>query len=1135
MKRHNNKLLLASLVAGIFLLTGCGATVEEGSEGDGTATSGITNLFVDISSPALNQLYGDDRPELRYTITEGEDSTDVPLNRLGVSVFNTDDEGERIIGSALIAEDVSSGARLPAVEDGGHELQLIIRDDAGDPQVTLIIAYATDITPPEVNVVSFVTNETTPILRYTIDDPCFDSGTCDESVTILDSDGNTVVSDAKNGDELPLLEEGEYTLIVSYTDAAGNNTTVQVTFTLDRTSNDILVADFITNEITPVLSYTIDEPCFTTELGCDETVEIFDSNGVVIVSKEDNLRNGDTMPALAEGQYTLDISYTDQAGNITTVQTTFVIDTTSNEIQITDIVTNDPTPILIYSIDEPCFADNSCGEIVTLDGEKIDTRNGQPLPALDDSTPDNPSYTVEITYSDEAGNTSTETLTFIIDATPPEVVVIDPDAPATDPNDPDPAPDLRDTDITDGGDTLLITGSLGEGTVTFTSSENGTASVTLTDEAGVISILDPPAGATLVADQPGWFEVIQGGEYTVTLSSLVVGNYTVEVFVMDDLGNQADAPLTFTFNVQFDDAPTARIDSPSEGALLYPPEPTSELFNVTYTFTVSDDVNQPQEITVSVTLEEWSDANGGSWVAAGTQLGGLDESMLTISGQEGTYQKIVAMPDGKYRLEFTATDTSGTPTTRWREFSVDTTAPVVQIDNPVDGSVQSTSSPTLEFKADELSDFGVEVKLCVLLTGSWDCWISSTTAGSELKDADGNPLPNGEYTVSVTLTDAAGFTGSDEIGFTVNAGPSEITILEPVQNEVITSGKTQVRIRESGFSHATLSVYFGGSSTPEYEKTEPVGFPEPNVEVFNNVPLPSNGTYTLTVVATDDTGVNPDASASVTVTTDLSLPVVEISSPSTDDSNRHFMKSEPVPFTYNVYANSPYTVTEYKAWIAETGQQIGLPSLSDTVMMGPFTAIPGNHAIRTVVLWAKNDNGGISEISRQFFIDSAIPVVSDLMPTNGSETTENPLLSYVIKDSDTGSLETTRNESVWLDGGPISQRSGDSLGGLNLVPGQTYTITVQVEDLAGNVSDKNALSASTTFTILTEEDEDDHHHKHHKHEKHGEHGKHGKHDKHHKHEKRWHKSSCKFGADKDAGYVVGDLVKCVKHHAKKDD
>jgi hypothetical protein len=335
--------------------------------------------------------------------------------------------------------------------------------------------------------------ETLPLLTVTLDE---DSGS--EADDFLTNNGSFTVSGENDGATVeyfvdgewtttaPTPIEGENTIIVRQTDAAGNTSgSSTLTFTLDTTAPDApqisldtdrgsLVDDFLTNKGDFTVAGTED----------GATVEYF-VNGEWTT----------TAPTPVEGENTIIVRQTDSAGNVSGSSTlTFTLDTTAPD-----------APQISLDTDSGSFADDfltNKGDFTVVGTEEGATVeyfvNGEWTTTA--PTPVEGENTITVRQTDAAGNTSgSSTLTFTLDTTAPD------------------APQISlDTD----------SGSLADDFLT----NKGDFTVAGTEE-----------GATV--------EYFVNSEWTTTAPTPVEGDNTIIVRQTDAAGNiSGSSTLTFTLD-----------------------------------------------------------------------------------------------------------------------------------------------------------------------------------------------------------------------------------------------------------------------------------------------------------------------------------------------------------------------------------------------------------------------------------------------------------------------------------------------------------------------------------------------------------------------------------------------------------
>lgn len=300
---------------------------------------------VTVASTSTNQ----NRPALSGTVNDNTASISVQVGPQNVAALNNGD------GTWTLAANV-----LAAIADGTYNVTVTATDAASNAGTDATTNELTiDTTAPTVTVVTISTNDSTPALGGTVNDP-----TATISVTVGAQNvagtntglGTWVLAD----NTLTALADGTYNVIVTATDTLGNAASDATTSELfvDTTPPVLTVNDALTADNTPSLSGTVDDTNATV------TVQV----GAQTVPAT-NLGNGnwsladDQLTALADGVHEVIATGTDSLGNS-------AVDSTSNELTV------DTTgPVITINGTSPTLV--NCGAGYTDDGATAeDARQG---------------------------------------------------------------------------------------------------------------------------------------------------------------------------------------------------------------------------------------------------------------------------------------------------------------------------------------------------------------------------------------------------------------------------------------------------------------------------------------------------------------------------------------------------------------------------------------------------------------------------------------------------------------------------------------------------------------------------------------------------------------------------------------
>ncbi|NQY16554.1 MAG: retention module-containing protein [Alteromonas sp.] len=375
------------------------ATVLEptGNTADGSTTGQIdaTAPTIIINAPGSDN---DTTPTLTGTTDATPGST--------VTLTITDSAGNTQTVTAIVQADGTYSADVPAeLAEGEFTINASVTDEAGNTDTdtgTLVI----DTTAPTVAINDLTTNDTTPELTGTVNDP--------NAIVVVTIDGNDYTA-TNNGtwtladDVVATLAEGSYPTSVSATDAAGNTVTNSGTVVIDTTAPTVAINDLPTNDTTPELTGTVNDPNAVVVVTIDGNDYTATNNGNGTWTLAD-----DVVATLAEGSYPTSVSATDAAGNTVTNSGTVVIDTTAPTVAINDLTTNETTPELTGTVNDP-----NAVVVVTIDGNDYTaTNNGNGTWTLADNIVAllaEGNYTATVTATDAVGNSDSATRSIVID------------------------------------------------------------------------------------------------------------------------------------------------------------------------------------------------------------------------------------------------------------------------------------------------------------------------------------------------------------------------------------------------------------------------------------------------------------------------------------------------------------------------------------------------------------------------------------------------------------------------------------------------------------------------------------------------------------------------------------------------
>ncbi|OZM56703.1 hypothetical protein CIB95_10805 [Lottiidibacillus patelloidae] len=355
------------------------------------------------------------------------------VNKKTLIVSGTIDEGDKVtVQFADENNNIVFSENVPVVNkewsispnivipDGSYTITAFAKDslkNLGSDSLELTI----DVTSPTLNFessIAYITNDITPTISGT-------TGEGDGTLVTLVVDGTSYNTKVQNGTwsiDLNELQENEYEMEATIADEAGNTTVETKMLTIDLTPPSLVIdggENKTTNETTPILKGITDARNGATALITigNKTFETIVSNGQWQVE----------LSKLQDGQYVVNVSLTDVAGNRATAKQSLTIDTTGPVISITSPTLNfitknnmpvitgtidvdgDSLSILLFDKDNKLVAEKKLG---TLDKNwKIEIEK----PLIDGT------YRVVVNAYDQIGNEQSVETTFTIDSIAPEI------------------------------------------------------------------------------------------------------------------------------------------------------------------------------------------------------------------------------------------------------------------------------------------------------------------------------------------------------------------------------------------------------------------------------------------------------------------------------------------------------------------------------------------------------------------------------------------------------------------------------------------------------------------------------------------------------------------------------------------
>ncbi|WP_346535175.1 BapA/Bap/LapF family large adhesin [Acinetobacter sp. 8_A20231192] len=369
-----------------------------------TSLPGTGTVSADITAPVValdDVLTNDSTPALTGTVNDPTATVVVNVDGVDYPAVNNGD------GTWTLADNT-----LPTLADGPHTITVTATDAAGNVGNDTAVVTIDTVAPnapvlDPINATDPVSGQAEPGSTVTVTYP---DGTT--ATVVAGTDGSWSVPNPGN------LVDGD-TVTATATDPAGNTSLPGTgTVSADITAPVVALDDVLTNDSTPALTGTVNDPTATVVVNVDGVDYPAVNNGDGTWTLADN-----TLPTLADGPHTITVTATDAAGNVGNDTAVVTVDTTAPGVSFTDASTNDTTPALTGTIDDP-----TATVVVTVDGVDYPAvNNGDGTWTLADNTlpvlADGP-HTVSVTATDVAGNVSTPvTGTVTVDATAPTLAI----------------------------------------------------------------------------------------------------------------------------------------------------------------------------------------------------------------------------------------------------------------------------------------------------------------------------------------------------------------------------------------------------------------------------------------------------------------------------------------------------------------------------------------------------------------------------------------------------------------------------------------------------------------------------------------------------------------------------------------
>ncbi|HAE0281572.1 TPA_asm: Ig-like domain repeat protein [Salmonella enterica subsp. enterica serovar Enteritidis str. P125109] len=830
--------------------------------------------------------------------------------------------------------------------------------------------------------------------------------------------------------------DGDYTLTVRVEDEAGNEkhsasltVTVDTQITIDvieLVNDNGIPGDNMTNDAHPQFRVTVPGDVNEVSLSID--------GGVTWVKATQSATPGVwnyTWPGtVPDGDYTLNVKATDNAGNTVTETLHFTIDTTLSVPVIVlnsaddtgvqgDNMTNrtQPTFALQHIDDDAVRVTVSVehgGVTTTFDATKgVGGWSFTPTGAWADGD-----YTLSVSVEDKAGNTShSASLTVTVD-----------------------------TQIAINNIELVNDSGIPDDNLTNNVRPHFQVKVP-TDVNEVRLSID--GGKT-------WFNATQSAtpgvwDYT-WLADVGEGKHTLTVEATDKAGNQTTQKLDFIIDTLLSE-PTIVLDSTDDSG--------TKGDNLT-------NANKPTFILGNIDAD-------ARYVTVEVQYGGTKEVLTATKGATGIWSVTPTgtWADGDYTLTVRVEDDAGNvkysaPLT----VTVDTqiTIDVIELvnDNGIPGD-NLTNDVRPHFRVTVPGDVN-EVRLSI---DGGNTWVRATQGTAGIWDYTWpKDVTDGLHTLTVEATDKAGNKTTQTLDFTIDTRLSTPTITMDSRDDTGAIGDHITSVKRPGFTignidsdaqSVILRITQGGNSQ-EVTLTQVGGQWR-----FTPDADWADGSYTLTVEVTDNAG-NVRQSTPLIVTVDTQTSITDITlvnDHGVPDDNLTNSTRPQFEITVPADVNSVQLSIDGGAnWVSAAQGIEGVWGYTWPTDMGD-----GKHTLTVMVT---DRAGNTATQTLEFFIDTRLstPTIAldstDDTGTPGDDMTNRTRPTFILQNIDSDVINVT--VSVTHNGTTTSFTATQGAGGWSFTPPAPwgdgdYTLTVTVEDRAGNTRPSTPLTVTVDTQI----------------------------------------------------------------------
>ncbi|EPC3468998.1 Ig-like domain-containing protein [Enterobacter asburiae] len=831
--------------------------------------------------------------------------------------------------------------------------------------------------------------------------------------------------------DLQAWTAGGMTVSVSAVDAWGNPVAAEHPIELDlnavAVTIDTVSGDDLLNAAEKGGDLTLSGQTQGVEAGQTVVVKFADQTFTAQVQQDGSWSltvPASAMETLIDGRAQVSVSVTNVSGNSADAARVVTVDTQPPAITL-DNLTADNIINAAEAQQDLLLSGSSSAEpgqtvTVTLNGKTYQTTvqtDGTwqlSVPAADVGDLNDGIVTVTATVSDVAGNASSADRVGLVDATVPQVTIND-----------------------------FVTNTNTVNQLAHSQAQILSGSVTGAAAGDLVTITINSVDYTTVVDAAGNWSL---GLPASVVQGLTDGTWTIDVSVTDRSGNTGSSSLDVVVNTV---TPVIGINTLAADDVINATEKGEDLL-------LSGTSNQPEGTTITVTL------NGIQYTATADASGNWS---VTVPASA-----VSALGEAHYTVTASVTDSAGNSASTSHDVLVDSSLPVVTIDtlagDNIVNAAEVAAGQTLTGKVTNASSGDT---VTIILGGqTYTATVQDDLTWSlPLSESQLTALGNGDLTVSASVTNAHGNTGSSSHDFTIDAqlpglridtvaGDDVINVIEHAQNLIVSGTSTDLA------AGSTVTVTINGkdySATVLADGTWQAAVPAADVSQW------ADGSLDIKASAQDASG-NPVTIGTV-VDVDLAPVAITISSVTDDNVLNAAEKGQDLLLsgtTSNVEAGQTVTITFAGKTYTTTVDANG--DWTWTVPAADLSGLKDGDTIVQVTVTSVNGNAASS--AQEFSVDTTAPTVTintishDNM-LNAAEAAQDLTLSG------TSTAEAGQTVTVTFNGNQYTaQVQADG----------SWTLDVPAADMAGiadgsaavtaTVSDKAGNPASAGSSVLVD-------------------------------------------------------------------